>query len=70
MDELIDQDIEDEEEIFAFGSSTALQRELHQLSIILNQMRVPNRHPIMRCLEAFREAVNISVQNDLPLVIW
>lgn len=67
MDEIIE---EDDEEIFAFGSSPALQRELHQLSMILNQMRIPTRHPVMRCLEAFREAINVSVQNDLPLIIW
>lgn len=70
MDEIMEQDWDEDEEIFAFGSSTALQRELHQLSMILNQMRVPARHPVMRCLEAFREAVSISVQNDLPLIIW
>ncbi|MBM4412761.1 MAG: hypothetical protein FJ040_04855 [Chloroflexi bacterium] len=70
MDELIYKEWDEEEEIFAFGSSPALQRELHQLSVILNQMRVPTRHPIMRCLESFREGVSVSVQNDLPLIIW
>ncbi len=70
MDEVTGDDWEDDEAIIAFGSSTALQRELHTLSMILNQLRVSSRNPVMQCLNTLREAVSISVQNDLPLIIW
>lgn len=66
-------DAEDDEytgEIIAFGSSSALQRELHMLQGYLQQFNVPANHPVMRCLQALRTAADLSVQNGLPIVVW
>jgi len=57
-------------EIIAFGSSSALQRELHTLQGYLQQLNVPATHPVMRCLQALRTAADLSVKNGLPIVVW
>lgn len=67
-------DEEDDEytgEIIAFGSSSALQRELHMLQGYLQQTsNIPATHPVMRCLQALRTAADLSVKNGLPIVVW
>ncbi len=65
-----DEDDEYTGEIIAFGSSSALQRELHTLQGYLQQLNVPVAHPVMRCLIALRTAADLSVKNGLPIVVW
>lgn len=58
------------EEGVSFGSSIALQRELVDLEGRLRQARVPQKSAPYRCFNVLREAVDLSVANDLPLIIW
>ncbi len=70
-DEIADEDEDDiEPDLISFGSSSALQRELYTIGELLNQLKVPATHPVVRCLQALQEAATMSVQNDLPIVIW
>jgi hypothetical protein len=69
-DDTVDDEDEYTGEIIAFGSSSALQRELHMLQGYLQQFNVPVAHPVMRCLQALRTAADLSVQNGLPIVVW
>ncbi|MCS6940809.1 MAG: hypothetical protein RMJ55_03050 [Roseiflexaceae bacterium] len=59
-----------EESVVSFGSSVALQRELVELEGMLDQAGVKPRHPIRRCLSVLREAADVSVANDLPIIVW
>ena len=68
-EELDDQE-EIEEQVVSFGSSIALQRELVELTDMLNKAHVSNDHPAYRALEVLREASDQSVANDLPIIIW
>ena len=72
-----DEDEDDERESddesverISVGSASALQRELYQLHGYLMQMQVPEKHPVMRCLAALRQAAELSVSNDLPITVW
>ncbi len=66
-----DEEDEDEGDDFvSFGSAPRLQHELYILNNLLMQMKVPANHPIMRCLASLRQAAELSVTNDLPIVVW
>lgn len=59
-----------EESVVSFGSSVALQRELVELEGMLDQAGVKPAHPVRRCLSVLREAADVSVANDLPIIVW
>ncbi|MCS6840641.1 MAG: hypothetical protein NZ699_13580 [Roseiflexus sp.] len=59
-----------EESVVSFGSSVALQRELVELEGMLDQAGVKPRHPVRRCLRVLREAADVSVAHDLPIIVW
>jgi hypothetical protein len=59
-----------EENVVSFGSSVGLQRELVELEGLLQTANVPVSHPAYRCLRTLREAVDQSVANDLPIIVW
>ena len=66
-----DEEDEDEGDDFvSFGSSPRLHLELNLLNMRLLQMQVPINHPIMRCLASLRQAAELSITNDLPIVVW
>jgi hypothetical protein len=59
-----------QEPVVSFGSSTALQRELVELEPLLQQAGVPEQSAPYRCLRVLRDAVDQSVSNDLPIIVW
>lgn len=65
-----DEDEDEGDDFVSFGSSPRLQHELYILNNLLAQMQVPANHPIMRCLASLRQAADLSVSNDLPIVVW
>lgn len=65
-----DHDDEDDENVVSFGSSTALQRELTELEPMLKGANIASSHPAYRCLTVLRTAVDQSVSNDLPIIVW
>ena len=70
-DEEVAEDDEDAEDPYiSFGSSVGLQRELAELSGLLQQAGVPASSGPMRCLEVLREAADQSIANDLPVIVW
>ncbi|MBS1964723.1 MAG: hypothetical protein JST60_02730 [Chloroflexi bacterium SZAS-1] len=70
-DEEVAEDDEDAEDPYiSFGSSVGLQRELAELSGLLQQAGVPASSGPMRCLKVLREAVDQSIANDLPVIVW
>ena len=68
--EFDEEDEDGEDDFVSFGSSPRLQRELYVLNNWLVQMKVPATHPVMRCLASLRQAAELSVTNDLPIVVW
>ncbi len=54
----------------SFGSSVGLQRELAELSGLLQQAGVSPNSPPFRCLSVLRDAADVSVANDLPIIVW
>ena len=48
----------------------ALQRELADLEPMLVKAGVPSDSPPFKCLKTLRAAVDASVANDLPIIIW
>ncbi|RLT24306.1 MAG: hypothetical protein DWI30_01545 [Chloroflexi bacterium] len=68
--EFDEEDEDGEDDFVSFGSSPRLQRELYVLNNWLVQMQVPATHPVMRCLASLRQAAELSVTNDLPIVVW
>lgn len=70
-DEEVAEDDEDAEDPYiSFGSSVGLQRELAELSGLLQQAGVPASSGPMRCLKVLREAADQSIANDLPVIVW
>ena len=69
-DEDEETDEDDEESVVSFGSSTALQRELTELETMLKGANVSSSNPAFRCLTVLRTAVDQSVSNDLPIIVW
>jgi hypothetical protein len=65
-----DEDEPIEESVVSFGSSVALQRELVELEGLLEQSGVQPGHPVRRCLSVLREAADVSIANDLPIIVW
>jgi hypothetical protein len=65
-----DEDEDEGDDFVSFGSSLRLHRELYNLNNLLMQMQVPVNHPVMRCLASLRQAAELSVTNDLPIVVW
>ncbi|ABU58460.1 hypothetical protein [Roseiflexus castenholzii] len=59
-----------EESVVSFGSSIGLQRELVDLEGMLDQAGVKPEHPVRRCLSVLREAADVSIANDLPIIVW
>jgi hypothetical protein len=59
-----------EDALTSFGSSAALVRELHLLRGYMQQFGIPAKHPVSQCLKSLLQAAQISVDNDLPLLIW
>ena len=59
-----------QEPVVSFGSSTALQRELVDLEPLLQKAGVLEQSAPYRCLRVLREAVDQSINNDLPIIIW
>lgn len=59
-----------EESVVSFGSSIGLQHELVDLEGMLDQAGVKPEHPVRRCLSVLREAADVSVANDLPIIVW
>jgi hypothetical protein len=65
-----DAEEESEEPYISFGSSVGLQRELVELSEILQQAGVAAQSAPLRCLRVLREAADQSIANDLPIIVW
>lgn len=69
-----DQDEEEandlQEPVVSFGSSVALQRELVELEALLQQNGIVATSAPYRCLQVLRAAVDQSVANDLPIIVW
>lgn len=61
---------EEEDALTSFGSSAALLRELHLLRGLMGQFSIPAKHPLTQCLNALLQGAQLSVDNDLPLLIW
>ncbi len=61
---------EDDVELFSFGSAPALLRELHMLRGLMQQFDVSPKHATMKCLSALMEGAQMSVNTDLPMLIW
>ena len=59
-----------EDILFSVGSSIALQRELVELEQLLKAAHVSRNSPPYRCLLVLREGADLSVANDLPLILW
>ena len=64
------EDDEEAEPYISFGSSIGLQRELVELTNLLQQAGVPSNSAPFRCLRVLREAADQSVANDLPIIVW
>jgi hypothetical protein len=69
-DDSDDGEEDDDEALTSFGSSAALLRELHLLRSYMQQFGIPAKHPVSKCLAALLQGAQISVDNDLPLLIW
>mgnify|MGYP001053433949 CR=1 FL=1 len=59
-----------QEPVVSFGSSVALQRELVELEAQLQQHGIATNSAPYRCLQVLRTAVDQSVANDLPIIVW
>lgn len=53
-----------------FGSSVQLQRELTDLTGLLQQAHVSTQTAAYRCLETLREAAVQSIRYNLPIIVW
>lgn len=70
FDDEEDEDLDAQAEASSFGSSIALQRELAELEDLMKGALVPLNSPPYRCLLTLRQGADVSVANDLPLIIW
>lgn len=69
-EEVSEDDEEAEDPYISFGSSVGLQRELTELSSLLQQASVPGNSGPARCLQVLRTAAEQSIANDLPIIVW
>ncbi|KPV54392.1 hypothetical protein SE17_04005 [Kouleothrix aurantiaca] len=69
-EEVSEDDEEAEDPYISFGSAVGLQRELTELSSLLQQANVPSNSGPARCLQVLRTAAEQSVANDLPIIVW
>lgn len=69
-EEVLEDDEEADDPYISFGSSIGLQRELVELAGLLQQANVSASSGPFRCLKVLREAVDQSIANDLPIIVW